>query len=131
MSDQAAAAAAHSFNKILNQHKSSKSRRSGDVDEGLKKLRRMILVEGIPSKIVCSNATMNKPTLHRSFLFRIPLFVLEYGKFSYVPTTFQQRRFCNMSLVVHVKFGKKSGMIPLGDVHRSSRWYLAQLCEGL
>jgi cell cycle arrest protein BUB2 len=48
--DQAAAAAAHSFNKVLNQHKSSKSRRSGDADEGLKKLRRMILVEGIPSK---------------------------------------------------------------------------------
>lgn len=54
-SPEAAAAVAHSFNKILNQHKSSKSRRSGDVDEGLKKLRRMILVEGVPSKIVRSN----------------------------------------------------------------------------
>ncbi|KAG8214008.1 hypothetical protein J3R82DRAFT_10760 [Butyriboletus roseoflavus] len=60
--DQAAAAAAHSFNKILNQHKSSKSRRSGDVDEGVKKLRRLILVDGIPSKIVRSNPTMNKLT---------------------------------------------------------------------
>ncbi|KAJ8592327.1 TBC-domain-containing protein [Rhizopogon salebrosus TDB-379] len=40
---------AHSFNKILNQPRSSKSKRSGDVDEGTKKLRRMILVEGIPS----------------------------------------------------------------------------------
>ncbi|KAF9227271.1 TBC-domain-containing protein [Gyrodon lividus] len=49
--DSAAAAAAHSFNKILNQHKSSKSRRSGDIDEGIKKLRRMILVEGLPSAI--------------------------------------------------------------------------------
>lgn len=54
--NQAATAVAHSFNKILNQHKSSKSKRTGDVDEGLKKLRRMILVEGIPSKIVRSNA---------------------------------------------------------------------------
>jgi len=61
--DQAAAAAAHSFNKILNQHKSSKSRRSGDADEGLKKLRRMILVEGIPSKIVRSNVAMDKLTV--------------------------------------------------------------------
>ena len=61
--NQAAVAAAHSFNKILNQHKSSKSRRSGDADEGLKKLRRMILVEGIPSKIVRSNAGMDKTTV--------------------------------------------------------------------
>jgi cell cycle arrest protein BUB2 len=44
---------AHSFNKILNQPRSSKSKRSGDVDEGTKKLRRMILVEGIPSVAVC------------------------------------------------------------------------------
>ncbi|KAF8170254.1 bub2 protein [Mycena galopus ATCC 62051] len=43
-------ATAHSFNKILNQPKvSSKSRSSGDIDDGTKKLRRMILVEGIPS----------------------------------------------------------------------------------
>ncbi|KII92142.1 hypothetical protein PLICRDRAFT_172278 [Plicaturopsis crispa FD-325 SS-3] len=45
----AAAATAHSFNKILNQSKSSKSRSSSDIEEGVKKLRRMILVEGIPS----------------------------------------------------------------------------------
>ncbi|KAJ7039211.1 bub2 protein, partial [Mycena alexandri] len=43
-------ATAHSFNKILNQPKvSSKSRSSTDIDDGTKKLRRMILVEGIPS----------------------------------------------------------------------------------
>ncbi|OJA17846.1 hypothetical protein AZE42_03318 [Rhizopogon vesiculosus] len=48
-SPQSSAATAHSFNKILNQPRSSKSKRSGDVDEGTKKLRRMILVEGIPS----------------------------------------------------------------------------------
>lgn len=45
--------AAHSFSKLLNQPKTaSKSRASGEVDDGIKKLRRMILVEGIPSAIV-------------------------------------------------------------------------------
>jgi cell cycle arrest protein BUB2 len=52
-SPQSLATTAHSFNKILNQPRSSKSKRSGDVDEGTKKLRRMILVEGIPSAAVC------------------------------------------------------------------------------
>ncbi|KAG1716651.1 hypothetical protein ID866_529, partial [Astraeus odoratus] len=51
MSSSAQSAAVHSFNKILNQPKSTKSKRSGDVDESLKKLRRMILVEGIPSAV--------------------------------------------------------------------------------
>ncbi|KAG5652478.1 hypothetical protein H0H81_004886 [Sphagnurus paluster] len=46
------ATTAHSFNKILNQTKvASKSRSSGEVDDGTKKLRRMILVEGIPSSV--------------------------------------------------------------------------------
>ncbi|KIM91943.1 hypothetical protein PILCRDRAFT_57576 [Piloderma croceum F 1598] len=40
----------HSFYKILNQFRApSKSRHAADVDEGVKKLRRLILVEGIPS----------------------------------------------------------------------------------
>jgi cell cycle arrest protein BUB2 len=53
-SSDAAAATAHSFNKILNQPRlSSKSRASADVDDGTKKLRRLILVEGIPSQVVC------------------------------------------------------------------------------
>jgi len=44
--------AAHSFNKLLNQPKAaSRSRASGEVDDGTKKLRRMILVEGIPSSV--------------------------------------------------------------------------------
>ncbi|KAK0195896.1 related to cell cycle arrest protein BUB2 [Armillaria ostoyae] len=43
-------ATAHSFARLLNQPKiSSKSRSSGEVDDGTKKLRRMILVDGIPS----------------------------------------------------------------------------------
>lgn len=44
--------AAHSFNKLLTQPKyTSKSRASGEPDDGTKRLRRMILVEGIPSKV--------------------------------------------------------------------------------
>ncbi|PPQ89500.1 hypothetical protein CVT25_012172 [Psilocybe cyanescens] len=46
------AATAHSFNKLLSQPKAvSKSRATGELDDGVKKLRRMILVEGIPSAI--------------------------------------------------------------------------------
>ncbi|KAF8266595.1 TBC-domain-containing protein [Lactarius quietus] len=45
------AATAHAFNKILSHPKlSSKSRSSDDVEESVKKLRRLILIEGIPSK---------------------------------------------------------------------------------
>ena len=52
-SSSSAASTSHSFNKILNQFRtSSKSRHVGDVDDGVKKLRRLILVEGIPSAVV-------------------------------------------------------------------------------
>ncbi|KAI0303355.1 TBC-domain-containing protein [Multifurca ochricompacta] len=45
------AATAHAFNKILSQPKiSSKTRISEDVEESVKKLRRLILIEGVPSK---------------------------------------------------------------------------------
>jgi hypothetical protein len=47
------AATAHAFNKILSQPKlSSKTRTPEDVEESVKKLRRLILIEGIPSKAV-------------------------------------------------------------------------------
>ena len=50
------AATAHSFNKLLSQPKAaSKSRATGETDDGTKKLRRMILVEGIPSALVRCN----------------------------------------------------------------------------
>ncbi|KAG8908835.1 hypothetical protein FRB99_003073 [Tulasnella sp. 403] len=45
-------AKAQTFNKILNQPRlSTKFRTQADIDEGLKKLRRLILVEGIPFSI--------------------------------------------------------------------------------
>lgn len=50
----AAAATSHSFNKILNYTRSSsKPRSAADVEESIKKLRRLILVDGIPSSVVC------------------------------------------------------------------------------
>ena len=49
----AAAATAHSFNKILSPSRSSSKQRSAaDVEESIKKLRRLILVDGIPSSVV-------------------------------------------------------------------------------
>lgn len=56
MSDPAnLATTVHAFNKILSQPKlSSKTRKSEDVEESVKKLRRLILIEGIPSKAVCA-----------------------------------------------------------------------------
>ncbi|KAI0082820.1 bub2 protein [Panus rudis PR-1116 ss-1] len=51
-STSAEAATAHSFNKILNQHRSSSRQRTAhDVEESVKKLRRLILVDGIPSAV--------------------------------------------------------------------------------
>ncbi|KAI0748603.1 bub2 protein [Daedaleopsis nitida] len=50
--DSAAAATAHSFTKILNQYKNaSKARSTNDMEEATKKLRRLILVDGIPSAV--------------------------------------------------------------------------------
>ncbi|KAH9930692.1 TBC-domain-containing protein [Fomitopsis serialis] len=48
----AANSAAHSFNKILNQFKlSTKVRTPQDVEDSVRKLRRLILVDGIPSAV--------------------------------------------------------------------------------
>ena len=48
----AADSTAHAFNKLLNQPRPGSKSRNGEVDDGTKRLRRMILVEGIPSKAV-------------------------------------------------------------------------------
>ncbi|KAJ3864482.1 MAG: bub2 protein [Lentinula lateritia] len=72
------ATTAHSFNKILSKPKySSKSRSSGvdDDDSNLKKLRRMILVEGIPSSV--------DPTL-RPRIWKILLRVNDISASSYL-----------------------------------------------
>lgn len=47
------AQACQAFNKILSQPKlSSKPRTAQEIDEGVKRLRRLILVEGVPSQEV-------------------------------------------------------------------------------
>lgn len=52
-------AVAHSFNKLLNQPKSAtKSKANRDADDCVKRLRRMILVEGIPSAAVCLKSSV-------------------------------------------------------------------------
>lgn len=54
------ASVAHSFNKLLNQPKAiSKSRATGEIEDSATKLRRMILVEGIPSAVVCDRICEN------------------------------------------------------------------------
>ncbi|KAM5534067.1 hypothetical protein V8D89_012248 [Ganoderma adspersum] len=51
-SDPSAAQTAHSFNKILIQYKTAvKSRSATDMEEATKKIRRLILVDGIPSNV--------------------------------------------------------------------------------
>jgi hypothetical protein len=48
----------HAFNKILAQPKlSSRTRTPEDVEDSVKKLRRLILIEGIPSRVVCARLT--------------------------------------------------------------------------
>jgi hypothetical protein len=48
-----AASTAHSFNKIFNQARThAKFRTPADVSDSVKKIRRLILVEGIPTAIV-------------------------------------------------------------------------------
>ena len=44
--------AAHAFNKILNTGRANPSRSNEAIAEATKKLRRLILIEGIPHSIV-------------------------------------------------------------------------------
>jgi hypothetical protein len=81
------AATAHAFNKILSQPKlSSKTRTPEDVEESVKKLRRLILIEGIPSKAVrtplglpwFSHVCIDLMQSRVSILFSLVLFVGSY-----------------------------------------------------
>jgi hypothetical protein len=106
------AATAHSFNKLLSQPKAaSKSRATGEIDDGTKKLRRMILVEGIPSAVVrLSLLVFNCPD-HTQ---RIQLCVLESGKYYFELTKYRPKPTLTMSLVAHAKCERKYEMILLG-----------------
>lgn len=68
------ATTAHAFNKILTQPRlSSKTRTSEDVEESVKKLRRLILIEGIPSRAVRARLTAANPA--RCVFIRLLIFV--------------------------------------------------------
>ena len=63
MADDDAGRAAKTFNRILNQPKlsASGSRTDKNVEDGIKKLRRLILVDGIPNQIVRVHYTLPTP----------------------------------------------------------------------
>ena len=109
------AATAHSFNKLLSQPKAaSKSRATGETDDGTKKLRRMILVEGIPSALVrCSilGVQANSELGHEQ---RIQLCGLEYGKYYFELTNYRPKPTLTIFLVAHARCERKYGMILFG-----------------
>ena len=118
------AATAHSFNKLLSQPKAaSKSRATGETDDGTKKLRRMILVEGIPSALVCYITLL---VLHNSELGhqqRIQLCDLEYGKYYFELTNYRPKPTLTISLAAHAKCERKYGMILLGTQYSLTKCY--------
>jgi hypothetical protein len=109
------AATAHSFNKLLSQPKAaSKSRATGETDDCTKKLRRMILVEGIPSALVRCSVLGVQPYSELDREQRIQLCGLEYGKYYFELTIYQPKPTLTISLAVHAKCERKYGMILLG-----------------
>lgn len=92
----------HAFNKILAQPKlSSRTRTPEDVEESVKKLRRLILIEGIPSRAVCARLTVADPCTLCSHLpgdlCRIPRYDTEFGKSCSGLTTCPPKHSLNMS----------------------------------
>ena len=115
MSAATATATAHSFNKLLSQPKAaSKSRATGETDDGAKKLRRMILVEGIPSTLVCFNILGVQAYSELGHEHRIQLCGLGYGKYYFELTNYRPKPTLTISLAAHVKCERKYGMIHLG-----------------
>lgn len=109
------AATAHSFNKLLSQPRAaSKSRATGETDDGTNKLRRMILVEGIPSVVVSTFIKHYRCSGILSREQRIRLCVLEYGKYFFELTNCQPKPTFTMSRAAHAKYERKYGMILLG-----------------
>ena len=115
------AATAHSFNKLLSQPKAaSKSRATGETDDGTKKLRRMILVEGIPSALVRYNILGVQAYSELGREQRIQLCGLEYGKYYFELTNCRPKLTLTMSLAAHAKCERKYGMILLGTQYMST-----------
>lgn len=109
------AATAHSFNKLLSQPKAaSKSRATGETDDGTKKLRRMILVEGIPSALVRRSTLGVQAYSEHDREQRIQPCGLEYGKYYFELTNYPPKPILTISLAAHAKCERKYGMIRLG-----------------
>lgn len=109
--DSAAAATAHSFNKILDRYKSaSKARSATDMEEATKKLRRLILVDGIPSDVVCQCAHIRYDHCLRAQwgLRRTQRYDQGYGKYSCGSRTYRRSRFWSMSPAGLVRCERRS-----------------------
>lgn len=114
---EALKAVAHSFNKILNQPRiySSKSRGTGESDDkdGTKKLRRLILVEGIPSSVVRCDFLVSAVAHFR--IYRIRRYAHVYGRSCSESKISLQRHSCNTSREGRVKSEKRFEMIHSGE----------------
>lgn len=109
-SRDSAAQVAHSFNKLLNQ---SSKRTPKEAEESVKKLRRLILIEGIPSAAV----RIVRPTVKDSvayLLARTVLSGIEYGRSSSGLPSSLRRPFWIMWREDPARFGRRSGMILSG-----------------
>ncbi|ELU42365.1 TBC domain-containing protein [Rhizoctonia solani AG-1 IA] len=119
------------LNKLLNAPRLSatKFRTKEDVDDGLKKLRRLILLGGIPTSEVMQSVSQNSPDT--DLLYRILRYAPAFGSYYFASTvlwpvipTF------NISPEGLVRTEKRLGMIPFGEhraesCHWSSSWVKA------
>lgn len=121
-SNSAAATTAHSFTKILNQYKSSsKTRSTTDVEESVKKLRRLILVDGIPSSVV--RFWFPQFLVHTELTLpcdRIRPYDHGYGRYFCESTTYLRVCSWSTSPEALVKFERRSGTTHSG-MHRLSQ----------
>lgn len=110
-------ATAHSLNKILNQYKhTSKIRTSSDVEESVQKLRRLILLDQVPSEVVCCHVQASLEELMFIVrIWRIRHFAQEYGKYYYASRMCHQIRSLNTLREDLVKFEKRFVMIHSGS----------------
>jgi hypothetical protein len=111
---QLATRTANSFNKIFNQPKLiGRARSSSEVETVIKSLRLKILVDEIPSTVVClyrANSVTNN-------LLRTRHFALVSGRFSCASMTSLQTLICDMLLAVPARSAKKYEMIHFGQCY--------------
>lgn len=108
---------AHQFNKILNQRTASSSSRIrtvDDVEEALKKLRRLVLVNGIPSDVVSVELGWIIIDVYLTGFPRTLRFALGSGSFCYASMIYQLTTICDTLLGAHAMYARKSGTTPSG-----------------